>query len=74
VACSIRERLLIEYNQRLRIQASAEDELRSRAETLPASEYQRLRATADESRIDTELARLDLEQHVTKHGCRDQVN
>lgn len=74
MACNIRERLSLQHNQRLRIQAIAEADLLSNAETVSPSEYQRLRITADESRIETELARLDLEKHVVQHGCADQIN
>jgi hypothetical protein len=41
--------------------------LSDRIETLSAREYMRLRAAADEARLDSEIARTELEQHKRIH-------
>jgi hypothetical protein len=39
-----------------------------------ASDYQKLKALANELRIDSEMARLEFERHVEQHGCGHHVN
>jgi len=48
--------------------ATAVNTLNGRMETLAAPEYMRLRAAADEARIDSEVTRLELEQHKRVHS------
>lgn len=72
--CDTRERLSVDYALHLGIRSRAEDNLRSRGEVASASDYQKLKALANESRIDSEMARLELERHVEQHGCGHRVN
>ena len=46
-----------------------EDTLRLNNETASASEYQKMKISADESRIEAELARLELKSHIEQHRC-----
>jgi hypothetical protein len=57
------DRLRAEYERLLLAYASAVNLLSSRSGTAAAFEYMRLRAGADEARIDSEIARLELERH-----------
>lgn len=74
VFCGIRERLSIQYNLRLLSRAQADEELRKCAETASASEYQHLSIIACESRLESEVARLELEKHIRQHGCGNHAN
>jgi len=57
-----------EFDRRERAYAHAYGVLTSVSETARAHEYSRLRGIADEARIDSEVARLELEQHQKSHA------
>lgn len=69
VSCDIKDQLSAEYARRLRTSVNAERSLQLRVETASPAEYRKLKKIADESRIDSEVARLELEQHTTRHRC-----
>lgn len=66
--CAECDRLLAEYERLEQAYATAVNVLNSSAETANVSEYMRLRAAADEARLDSEVARLQLEQHKRVHS------
>ena len=66
--CSECDRLRSEHERLKRAYASAINILTARFDITPAAEYIRLRAIADEARIDSEVARLELEQHKRIHS------
>jgi hypothetical protein len=41
----------------------------ARSSGVAKAEYERLRTCMEETRLISEVARLDLERHVTEHGC-----
>ena len=57
-----------EYERLERAYASAINTLTARSDIAPLAEYIRLRTVADEARIDSELARLELEEHKRIHS------
>jgi len=63
--CSECNRLTDEFGRLERAYATAVGVLTASAH---ADEYARLRVAADEARIDSEVARLELEQHKRKHA------
>lgn len=65
--CHECNRLLVEYERLENLYVVAVNALNARSETARASEYIKLRAAADEARMDAELARLELEQHQQIH-------
>ncbi|MGA2717114.1 MAG: hypothetical protein ABSG41_28860 [Bryobacteraceae bacterium] len=74
MTCNVRQRLSGEYDLRLRARARNEEALHSLTDTASARDYQNLKALANESRIDSEMARLELERHVEQHGCGHHAN
>ena len=74
MACSTRERLSMNYDLQLRARVRADDDLRAQGEHAGAFDYQRLGAVVHEVRIDSEIARLELEQHVAQHRCGSEAN
>lgn len=67
LACAECDHLRGKFDRLERRYAHAYGVLTSFADTARASEYNRLKATADEARIDSEIARLELEQHRRVH-------
>jgi hypothetical protein len=49
--------------------SEAVKKLRQRMGTSPKAEYARLDRAANEERVKSERARLELEEHVAVHGC-----
>lgn len=68
MTCSHCDRLQREFDRAERVYARAYGVFTSSALTPRASEYNRLKAIADEARIDSEVARLELEQHTRIHA------
>jgi hypothetical protein len=66
--CGECNRLRLEYERLERAYASAIDTLTTRSAIAPVAEYIRLRTFADEARLDSEVARLELEQHKRIHA------
>ena len=54
--------LTAEYSRALEV-------LNERMGTLTKSEYHRLRRSAETARLQSEMARLAMEQHLQEHGC-----
>jgi hypothetical protein len=67
--CDVKDQLASYYRLKLHANAVAVEALQSKAETVSASEYQKLKISADERRIDSELARLELQLHIDRHRC-----
>jgi hypothetical protein len=66
--CGQCDRLRLEYERLERAYAAAIDTLTTRSDTAPAAEYIRLRTFADDARLDSEVARLELEKHKRIHS------
>jgi hypothetical protein len=62
------DRLRGEYERLLSAYITGVNVLSGRSGAIPACEYMRLRADADEARIDSELAHLELERHKRIHA------
>ena len=66
--CPECNRLSAQYARLERAHADVIKTLSDRIETLSAREYMRLRAAADEARIDAEIAHTEFEQHQRIHA------
>jgi hypothetical protein len=66
--CPECKRLTAEFERLERASATAIGMLRASAHTARANEYSRLRIAADEARVDSEVARLELEQHKRRYA------
>jgi hypothetical protein len=62
--CSL---LLAEYARRYGTYRAAFNALAERVEAAPIAEYNVLRIARDDARIDSELARVELERHQQEH-------
>jgi hypothetical protein len=71
VDCSQCLFLTTEYESLERAYAAAVTELNTGIKSAPVEEYRRLRKRADESRLDAEVARLELEKHRRSHPKAD---
>jgi ATP-dependent helicase YprA (DUF1998 family) len=67
--CDEKFRLAEEYQLATTRFSDAVKKLRQRMGTSPKSEYARLDRAANEERVKSERARLELEEHVAVHGC-----
>ncbi len=67
--CSIKERLLAEYDRATEKYFQALHELRANMATSPKAVYDRLLLASEDARSVSEQARVSLERHVAKHGC-----
>jgi hypothetical protein len=65
--CAVCDRLSAHSARLERAHADVIKTLSDRIETLSAREYMRLRASADDARIDSEIARTELEHHKRIH-------
>ena len=43
------------------------------SETVSKEEYHRMRGYVEQSRVTSEQARINLDQHLSEHGCVDSV-
>jgi hypothetical protein len=66
--CSKCTRLLAEYGRLTQIYRIAVAALSDGVEFAPAAEYLPLKATADQTWIDAEVARVELKQHKRIHS------
>jgi hypothetical protein len=73
VSCTERERLSILNNLAIRVSIDADKAWLSAAEIVGPSEYNRLQAVANEARIEAEITRLELDQHIRQHNCGIEV-
>jgi hypothetical protein len=62
--------LVAEFSRRVDASYLAVKALGSRVEHAAAAEYNRLKAVADEARIEAELAHVALEEHKQQHTTR----
>jgi hypothetical protein len=69
IACADKRRLLKEYEETTQAFSKSVTELNQLRGTSPVSEYARLQRATDEARINSEQARLALEEHISKHRC-----
>ena len=69
--CSERIRLTAGFDRLERAYAAALGILSASARTAPAYAYNALRVAADQARLDSEVARLELEQHKQSHITTD---
>jgi len=69
MACEEKTRLATEYEAATGKFASAVTELQRKTGTSPKKEYERLDRIANEARVESEQARLAVEQHIAAHGC-----
>ena len=67
MSCEEKERLLKEYQGTTRAFAASVDELHWRMGTSSLVEYQQHQRTTEQSRLKSDLARL--EHHVATHQC-----
>ena len=69
VNCEEKTRLLTEYEAATSLFSEAVKELHRKIGTSPKEEYQRLERISTEARVESEQARLALEQHISTHRC-----
>jgi ATP-dependent helicase YprA (DUF1998 family) len=67
--CDEKFRLAKEYQLAITRFSEAVKKLHQRRGTSPKEEFARLDRTANEERVKSERARLELEEHVAVHGC-----
>jgi ATP-dependent helicase YprA (DUF1998 family) len=67
--CDEKARLAQDYGLATMYFAEAVKELHQRMGTSPKEEYARLDRAANEARIQSEHARLALEEHIGEHQC-----
>ena len=67
--CSERSQLVLNYSDSTKRYSDAVTELNSAVGSVPRTEYERLYRIAEESRVESEHARLTMEMHVSQHGC-----
>ena len=72
LGCDERARLLNEYNSATMAFSASVAELVQKPGTTLEGEYKRLKNAADQARIATEQARLNLEKHIAEHGCEKE--
>ncbi len=69
MTCEAKTRLGAEYEAATNKFAAAVTTLQRKTGTSPKEEYERLNRAANEARLESEQARLALEQHIAAHGC-----
>jgi hypothetical protein len=69
MSCEEKARLLRKYNVPTAGFSETVKELHRRMGTTPKEEYIRLTQISNEARLQSEQARLALEQHIAVHGC-----
>jgi hypothetical protein len=69
MTCDEKVRLLRQYDDATLAFSNAVQEQRLKIGTAPRDEYQRLERISNEARVQSEQARLALEQHIATHGC-----
>jgi hypothetical protein len=69
--CPERERLEKEYVAATRVYCETVRSVHSRMGTIPKHEFDLLNHDIDQTRLTSEMARLDLERHVSDHRCRN---
>lgn len=67
MVCTIKTRLVTEYEAETKKFAAALTELQQKVGTSTKDEYVRLQLLVDEARVKSEQSRLALERHVTEH-------
>jgi hypothetical protein len=67
--CEEKARLTEEYDAATSRFSEAVTDLRRSMGTSPKEEYDRLTGVSMQARMNSEQARLSLEQHIASHGC-----
>lgn len=67
--CDEKTRLVSEYEATAKRYSDAVTELQRKVGTSAKPDYERLSRAADEARVESEHARLAVEQHVAAHKC-----
>ena len=71
--CRERDRLLRAYGAYLSDHMRSVQVLTARIGVLRKEDYQSIRAGEDRARKMAEQARLELDAHITEHGCAEQI-
>jgi hypothetical protein len=69
MSCEEKARLVKEYGDATVAFSDAVQELRRKIGTSPKAEYERLERVSSAARVESEQARLALEQHIATHHC-----
>ena len=69
MVCTIKTRLVTEYEAETKKFAASITELQQKVGTSTKAEYTRLQLLVDEARVKSEQSRLSLERHVAEHKC-----
>lgn len=67
--CSVVNALVVEYERATDAYIQSVRQLSDKIGTIPTREYALLTETAENARLRLMRARLDLEDHLSKHGC-----
>jgi hypothetical protein len=67
--CEEHHRLLGAYQRAVNTFSLALDALGASRGTLEKAEYQRMAGYVEQSRLNSEQARIDLQRHDAEHGC-----
>jgi hypothetical protein len=67
--CNVKVRLAAQYESATAVFSGAVTELRRKVGTSSTEEYDRLGRLADDARVKSERARLELESHIAEHRC-----
>lgn len=67
--CEEKLRLTRNYQEANARFSDAVSVLAEKTGTVPRDEYERLRQTAEQLRLDSEKARVNLERHIAQHDC-----
>jgi hypothetical protein len=68
-SCDVKARLAAQYEAATNVFSEAVTELRRRVGTSSKEEYDRLGRLANDARVKSEQARLQLESHIAEHRC-----
>lgn len=71
MACEEKNELLLAYQTAVRLYALAVDQLQESRSTASRLTYSELKGLSDQARQQSEFSRLQLERHVSVHGCGD---
>jgi hypothetical protein len=69
VQCGTKRQLFADYESKAALYAAAVTALNARIGTSSKSEYEAMRRSIDEARVNAEEVRLKLERHTAEHGC-----
>jgi hypothetical protein len=67
--CVTKRRLLADYESKAALFSASVTALNAQIGTSSKGEYEAMRRTVDEARVNAEEVRLKLERHTAEHGC-----